>query len=284
MSSKINKSSKSVNSNNRVIAKKKYGQNFLQDENVLNNIIDCSNLTKDVAVIEIGPGLGALTKKLCEAAGFVLAYEIDTDLIPILTNNLSEYNNYEIVNNDILKVDINDDINTKLTKYKYIYLVANLPYYITTPIILGLLSKTLKITKYVIMVQLEVAQRICGKPKTKDYNALSIVIGYKAKAKKEFNVSKNAFYPVPKVDSAVISINLYDKPLYDIKDEELFLKLIRLAFNQRRKTLLNNLINKYDRSLIIQCFNELRFKEDIRAEELSILDFVNLSNCITHLV
>ena len=195
---------KTLNDNN-LYAKKKFGQNFLKDQNILSNIISAADLDKDTLVIEIGPGLGALTERLCQAAGFVLAYEIDSDLIPILNENLKEYDNFEIINKDILEVNINEDINEYKIDFKKISLVANLPYYITTPIILGLLSKTDLIKKYIMMMQVEVADRICGKPKTKDYNALSIAIGYRAKATKCFNVPRTVFIPEPNVDSAVIS-------------------------------------------------------------------------------
>lgn len=282
MLSQVNKNSVREELNkNKIQAKKKFGQNFLSDENILNNIIKSADLDKDTAVIEVGPGLGALTKKLCKAAGFVLAYEIDSDLIPVLKTNLVEYTNYEVINQDILTVDINDAISTKLSNYEKIYLVANLPYYITTPIILGLLSQTKLIRRYVMMMQLEVAQRICGVPKTKDYNALSIVIGYQAKASKEFNVPRTVFIPEPNVDSAVVRLDLFDEPKYSIMDEKYFLELIRLSFIQRRKTLVNNLGTQMEKPFIYQMLRDLGIKDGVRAEELAISDFVNISNYIT---
>jgi len=270
---------KTLNENN-LYAKKKFGQNFLTDQNILSNIVDSANIDKDTFVIEIGPGLGALTERLCDKAGFVLAYEIDSDLLPVLNKNLSEYNNYEIINKDILEVDINEDINKYKKDYKNITLVANLPYYITTPIILGLLSKTSLIRKYVMMMQVEVADRICGKPKTKDYNALSIAIGYRAKATKCFNVPRTVFVPAPNVDSAVITLDLYDNPPFKAKDEELFFKLIREAFSQRRKTLINNLSNVYSKELINKMLMEFNIKLNVRSEELDISDFVKFSDYI----
>ena len=268
--------------NNNLDAKKKFGQNFLTDQNILLSICDASELDKETAVIEIGPGLGSLTEHLCNKAGFVLCYEIDKDLIPILNDNLKEYNNYLVINEDILDIDINEDINKYLKDYKKIYVVANLPYYITTPIILGLLSKTKLITRYVLMMQLEVADRICGKPKTKDYNALSIAVGYRCNAKKMFKVPRTVFIPSPNVDSAVIRLDLYENPLYNAINEEHFFKFIREAFSQRRKTLINNLSIYYNKEFILKMLNDNNIKTTVRAEELSINDFVLLDNYIIH--
>lgn len=265
---------------NKLYAKKKFGQNFLTDQNILSNIVESANIDQNTLVIEIGPGLGALTERLCQNAGFVLAYEIDSDLLPILNDNLKEFDNYEIINKDILEVDINNDINEYKKDSNNVVLVANLPYYITTPIILGLLSKTTLIKKYVMMMQVEVADRICGKPKTKDYNALSIAVGYRAKATKCFNVPRTVFIPEPNVDSAVISLDLYDNPPFKAKDDELFFKLIREAFGQRRKTLINNLSNIYSKDLITKMLNEFDIKLNVRSEELSIEDFVKFSDYI----
>lgn len=282
MSNQISKNTvKEELSKNKLQAKKKFGQNFLSDANILGNIVSSADLNKRIAVIEVGPGLGALTSRLCKAAGYVLAYEIDSDLIPILKNNLTKYDNYEIINQDILTVDINEAIDKLLVNFDDVYLVANLPYYITTPIILGLLSATKRIKRYVMMMQLEVAQRICGTPKTKDYNALSIVIGYRATAKLEFKVPRTVFIPEPNVDSAVIRLDLFEEPKYQIIDEPFFLELIRLAFAQRRKTLVNNLGTKLEKPYILKMLNTLGFKESIRSEELSISDFVNISNYIS---
>ena len=265
---------------NKLYAKKKFGQNFLTDQNILSNIVDSANIDNNTLVIEIGPGLGALTERLCQKAGFVLAYEIDSDLLPILDKNLEEFNNYNIINKDILEVDINEDINKYKNNLENVVLVANLPYYITTPIILGLLSKTTLIKKYIMMMQLEVADRICGKPKTKDYNALSIAVGYRAKATKCFNVPRTVFVPEPNVDSAVISLDLYDIPPFKANNEDLFFKLIREAFNQRRKTLINNLSSSYSKELINKMLLNFNIKPNVRSEELGIDDFVNFSNYI----
>jgi len=258
--------------------KKKFGQNFLTDQNILSEIIDAADLNSKTAVIEIGPGLGSLTERLVEKAGFVLCYEIDKEVIPLLKNNLISYNNYDVINKDILDVDINEDINKYLKDFENIYVVANLPYYITTPIILGLLSKTDKIDRYVMMMQKEVADRICGKPKTKDYNALSIAIQYRCEAKKINNVPRTVFIPAPNVDSAIIRLDKYKEKVYEAKDEKFFFEFIRLCFNQRRKTLINNLSIKFEKDLILKMLKEFNIKENVRSEELEINDFIKLSD------
>ena len=260
--------------------KKKFGQNFLTDQNILSEIINAADLNENVAVIEIGPGLGSLTERLVSKAGFVLCYEIDKEVIPLLKNNLIGYNNYDVVNKDILDVDINEDINKYLKNYKNIYVVANLPYYITTPIILGLLSKTDKIDRYVMMMQKEVADRICGKPETKDYNALSIAIQYRCEAKKVTNVPRTVFIPEPNVDSAIIRLDKYENKKYEANDEEFFFEFIRLCFNQRRKTLVNNLSIKYNKESILNMLKAFNIKENVRSEELAINDFIKLSDYI----
>ena len=203
---------------NNLQAKKKFGQNFLTDQNILTSIVDSASITKNDAVIEIGPGLGSLTERLCDVAGFVLCYEIDKDLIPVLENNLSSFSNYKILNKDILEVNIDNDIDTYLKDYENVYVVANLPYYITTPIIFKLLTTTNKIKRLVMMMQLEVALRICGKPRTKDYNALSIAIQYRCFATKVCNVPRTVFIPAPNVDSAVVRLDIYDEKKYNVKN------------------------------------------------------------------
>jgi len=266
--------------NNNIKAKKKFGQNFLKDQSILNNIVLKSEIDKDTLVIEIGPGLGSLTELLCEKAGFVLAYEIDSDLIPILNNNLDKYDNYEIINKDILEVDINEDIKKYQKNFKNIYLVANLPYYITTPIILGMLSKTDKIKRYVMMMQKEVADRLTSKPKTKDYAAITLAIIYRGIAKTVINVPRTSFIPEPNVDSSVVRLDLYDNKKYFPKSEELFFDIAKLAFTQRRKTLINNLGSKYPKEFINKMLIDLDYKLSVRAEELDILDFIKISDYI----
>ena len=270
-------------SNNNLRAKKKFGQNFLINQDILNGIVSRSLIDKNTLAIEVGPGLGSLTEHLCENAGYVLAYEIDTELLPILDENLSKFSNKTIINKDILDVDIEDDIKKYKGDLENVYMVANLPYYITTPIILGTLEKTKMIRKYTLMVQLEVADRICGKPKTKDYNALSIAIGYRAKAVKVLDVNRKNFMPAPNVDSAVIRLDLYDNPPYTAKNEEHFFRFIRECFTQRRKTLVNNLCqaNNYNKDKVLEMLKALNIKESVRSEELSIEDFVKMSDYLS---
>ena len=265
---------------NELFAKKKFGQNFLTDQNILSSIVKSSNIDKDTLVIEVGPGLGSLTEHLCLNAGYVLAYEIDSELIPILKKNLSDFNNFEVINKDILEVNINEDIALYQKGFKNVALVANLPYYITTPIVLGLLEKTDKIKSYTMMMQLEVANRICGNAKTKEYNALSIAIQYRAIAKKCFNVPRTVFIPSPNVDSAVIHLDLYKELPYKALNEELFFSFVRLAFNQRRKTFINNISQKYDKEFALKMLNHFSIKENVRSEELTVKDFVMLSDYI----
>jgi 16S rRNA (adenine1518-N6/adenine1519-N6)-dimethyltransferase len=271
-----------VLNDNNLYAKKKFGQNFLTDQNILNSITDSAEITKEDLVIEIGPGLGSLTEKLVNKAGFVLCYEIDDELIPVLKQNLKDYKNFEVVNKDILEVDINEDIDKYKGEFKNVYVVANLPYYITTPIILGLLSATDNITRYVMMMQLEVAQRITGKPSTKDYNALSIAIQYRATAKTVVKVPRTVFIPEPNVDSAVVRLDLYKEKPYQAKDEKFFFKLIREAFSQRRKTLANNLSSIMNKEKTYEMLKQLNIKESVRSEELSIEDFISISDYITN--
>ena len=262
--------------------KKQFGQNFLTDSHILEKIVEASEVTKKDAVIEIGPGLGALTEVLCEQAGFVLAYEIDKALLPILEQNLKAFSNYKILNQDILKANILSDISLYLEKYNTIYLVANLPYYITTPILTGLLSQKLPISRYVMMMQLEVADRICGKPSTKDYNALSLWIEYRALAKKIMKVPRTVFIPSPNVDSAVVRLDVYkDPPMYCENERALFF-VIQGAFAQRRKTLENNLSLKYDKKFVQNMLLSLCLSLKCRAEELTLSDFIKITDYITH--
>ena len=254
---------KIINENDFYI-KKKFGQNFIIDQNVLNAIVDASLIDKDTCVVEIGPGLGSLTEILIKRAKKVMSFEIDKDLIPILNHNLGQYDNFILVNEDISKK---------------IALVANLPYYITTPIILKLLSETTRIKTYTMMMQDEVANRICSKPDVKDYNALSVCIQYRALSSKVLNISRNIFVPKPNVDSAVIRLELFDAPPYKAKDEDFFFKLIRDAFCQRRKTLVNNLKQTgYDKTVVLDALTYLGLPEAIRSEALNVEEFVKLSD------
>jgi len=270
---------KKIIEDNKFHIKKKYGQNFLTDKKILEKIVDSANISSNTGVIEIGPGLGALTYKLCEKAKQVLAYEIDSDLIPILNENLKEFNNLTILNQDILEADVSKDIKAYFSECSEVIVVANLPYYITTPILLSLLQN-IHINRYIVMMQLEVADRICGKTQTKDYNSLSITIQYQASCKKLFKVPRTVFNPAPNVDSAVIEIDVYKEIKHKPRNESFFFDVVRSSFAQRRKTLINNLINRFgpEKEKFIKILNKLNIKENARSEELSVDDFVNLAD------
>jgi len=271
----------SIIKENDFFIKKKFGQNFLIDQNILNNIVNSATIDETCDVIEIGPGLGSLTEIIASKARRVLCYEIDKDLIPILNKNLASFDNINIINNDVLKQNVDKDIDTYFPDTKKVVLIANLPYYITTPIILGLLEQTTKIREYVMMMQEEVADRICSKPDVKDYNALSIAIQYRATASKVLRVSRNVFVPAPNVDSAVIRLDLFDKPMYHPINEDKYFKLVRGAFAQRRKTLVNNLSQMgYNKEAIYKALESLGLDKAIRSEALTVKEFVELSNIL----
>ena len=217
---------------------KKFGQNFLIDAHVINKIISAADITKDDCVLEIGPGIGTMTQYLAESAGQVVAVEIDKNLLPILDETLAEYDNVTIINDDILKVDINKIVEER-NGGRPIKVVANLPYYITTPIIMGLFEKHVPLLSVTVMVQKEVADRMQVGPGTKDYGALSLAVQYYAEPYIVANVPPNCFIPRPGVGSAVIRLNRYQEPPVKVKDEQLMFRLIRASFNQRRKTLQN---------------------------------------------
>ena len=262
---------------------KKFGQNFLIDTHVLEKIIEESGITKDDFVLEIGPGIGTMTQYLCENAREVAAVEIDKNLIPILEDTLSDYRNVTVINQDILKLDI-PALAKEKNDGKPIKVVANLPYYITTPIIMGLFESHVPIDSITIMVQKEVADRMQVGPGTKDYGALSLAVQYYAKPEIVANVPPNCFMPRPKVGSAVIKLTRYEKPPVDVKDEGLMFRLIRASFNQRRKTLVNGIRNSGDFSLskeeIEDVFNRCDLPLNIRGEALTLEQFAMLANCI----
>lgn len=254
--------------------KKKFGQNFIIDENIIKCIIDKSNIDKDTLVIEIGPGAGSLTSFLVQNAGFVLCYEIDTTLTPILNENLKNKENYKIIYEDFLKADI----VSELSKYDYkkIYVVANLPYYITTPIVVKLIEDKIDIDKIVIMVQKEVGNRFKAKPNSKDYSSLSIFINYYFDVQKIMDVSKNVFIPKPNVDSIVILMEKR-KSKISVNNETLFFKLIRDSFKQKRKTLRNNL-KDYDLQKIERILNNEEYSLSSRAEQIPMEVFIKIVN------
>ena len=261
---------------------KKFGQNFLIDSNILESIVSAADITKDDFVLEIGPGIGTMTQYLCEAARQVVAVEIDKMLIPILKDTLSEYDNVEVINQDVLKLDIKALAQEK-NKEKPIKVVANLPYYITTPIIMGLFESKVPIESITIMVQKEVADRMQTGPGSKDYGALSLAVQYYADAKVQLNVSASCFMPRPNVDSAVIKLTAHEKPVVDV-DETLMFKVIRASFNQRRKTLVNGLKNSseldYTKEEIVQAIKAIGKEENIRGEKLTLEEFAALSNSL----
>ena len=254
--------------------KKKYGQNFIQDQNIINNIVKYANVDYDTLVIEIGPGGGALTIKLSEVAGRVVCYEIDESLKNLLDIKLRKLDNVKVIYKDFLKADIECDINDY--KYKKIYVIANLPYYITTPIIMRLIESKINIDKIVVMVQKEVGDRFSAKPNNKDYNSLSIFLEYYFKIKKVMDVSRNVFYPKPNVDSIVIELQRREDKIY-VKNEELFFKVIKDAFKYKRKNIRNNL-KEYDLDKILDILNKYGYDLNVRAEALSINIFADIAN------
>lgn len=262
---------------------KKFGQNFLIDTHVLEKIIDAAGITGEDFVLEIGPGIGTMTQYLCEHARAVAAVEIDRNLIPILGDTLSEYNNVEVINEDILKVDIRELAESK-NNGKPIKVVANLPYYITTPIIMGLFESKVPIDSITIMVQKEVADRMQSGPGSKDYGALSLAVQYYARPEIVANVPPNCFMPRPNVGSAVIRLTRHEQPPVEVEDEQLMFRLIRASFNQRRKTLANGLNNALDihlsKELIQESILDLGVPVNVRGEALTLEQFARLSNII----
>ena len=262
---------------------KKFGQNFLIDPHVLDKIIEAAEVTKDDFVLEIGPGIGTMTQYLCEAAREVVAVEIDTNLIPILKDTLSAYDNVEVLNQDILKVDI-ASLAKERNNDRPIKVVANLPYYITTPIIMGLFESHVPIDSITIMVQKEVADRMQEGPGSKEYGALSLAVQYYAKPEIVVNVPPSCFMPQPKVGSAVIRLTRHEEAPVQVENEKLMFQVIRASFNQRRKTLANGLNNfgsfGLSKEEIQSCIEELGVPVNIRGEALSLEQFAELSNII----
>lgn len=260
---------------------KKYGQNFLIDTHVLDKIIGAAEIGRDDFVLEIGPGIGTMTQYLAEAAREVVAVEIDTKLIPILEDTLKAYDNVTVLNEDILKVDIRKIAEEK-NGGKPIKVVANLPYYITTPIIMGLFESEVPLDSITVMVQKEVADRMQVGPGTKDYGALSLAVQYYAEPYIVANVPPNCFMPRPNVGSAVIRLTLHENPPTTVKDESLMFRIIRASFNQRRKTLLNGLNNSPEiaatKEQIQTAFEKLGFPANVRGETLTLKEFAALAD------
>lgn len=255
--------------------KKAFGQNFIKEKSVIYNIVDKADIKEDSLVIEIGPGAGALTKELVKKASFVLSYEIDERLKAYLTEEFKE-KNIEFIFEDFLKRNVKEDI--KKYNYKNIYVIANLPYYITTPIITKIIEEKLDVEKIVVMVQKEVGDRFAALPSSKEYNSLTVYLNYYFNIKKLFVVSRNVFVPKPNVDSIVISLNKKENK-YELKDEHLFFRVVRDSFKYKRKTLRNNL-KTYDLIKIEEVLNSYHFDLNVRAEQLSLEIFIAISNAL----
>ena len=268
------------------VFQKRFGQNFLIDTHVLDRIIGASEITKDDFVLEIGPGIGTMTQYLAEAAREVTAVEIDDALIPILQDTLKEWDNVSVIHGDILKTDIKEIADEK-NQGKPIKVVANLPYYITTPIIMGLFESHVPVESITVMVQKEVADRMQTGPGSKDYGALSLAVQYYANPEIVANVPPNCFMPRPKVGSAVIKLTRHKEMPVEVQDEKLMFRLIRASFNQRRKTLSNSLKNSqeldYTKEQVEQCIQAAGLPGNIRGEALDLGKFAELANAFSNL-
>lgn len=265
----------------KIKANKSLGQNFLVDEKVLDAIVVSSEISKDDLVIEIGPGLGTLTRYLLEKAGKVICIELDKKMVGILNDRFSLYDNFEIINNDVLKVDLNKLIEEKRENFKDIKIVANLPYYITTPIVMKLIESNLNVRTITVMIQKEVAERLIAIPGTKEAGAITYSVYYRCKGEKVLEVLNDSFIPRPDVTSEVIKLTLREKPQVSVDNEKIMFHLIKSAFMQRRKTLLNSLtnagafMNKRQGEEILQ---KLKLDTNIRAENLSLQNFADIAN------
>lgn len=265
--------------------KKSLGQNFLIDPNILRRITETAELTKETGAIEIGPGIGALTEHVARSAGKVVAFEIDQRLLPILSDTLSPYDNVKIIHEDVLKADVAQIVEQEFTDFEQLMVVANLPYYVTTPIIMKLLEEKVPIKGMVIMLQKEVADRISAKPGTKEYGSLSIAIQYYMTAETAFIVPKTVFMPQPNVDSAVIKLLKREKPAVEVTNEQFFFTVTRASFAQRRKTILNNLTNqlpqgKEKKESVIEALSQAEIEPLRRGESLSLEEFARLANAL----
>lgn len=264
-------------------ANKSLGQNFLISQEVIDGIINCSEISKEDVIIEIGPGLGTLTKYLLERAGHVICIELDKKMITILEDRFSLYNNLEIINKDVLKVDLNSKISDikRISKIKNVKIVANLPYYITTPIIMKLLEDNLDIQSITVMIQKEVADRLIATPGEKQAGAITYTVYYYCESKKILEVPSNSFIPEPEVTSEVIKLNIRKEPIINVKDKNQMFKVIKNAFMQRRKTLLNGLTNTKvfeNKEKGVEILKKIGLNENVRAEELTLEQFAKISD------
>ncbi|HGC8163618.1 TPA: 16S rRNA (adenine(1518)-N(6)/adenine(1519)-N(6))-dimethyltransferase RsmA [Streptococcus agalactiae] len=265
--------------------KKSFGQNFLTDTNILQKIVDTAEIDKGVNVIEIGPGIGALTEFLAENAAEVMAFEIDDRLIPILADTLARFDNVQVVNQDILKADLQTQIQAFKNPDLPIKVVANLPYYITTPILMHLIESKIPFAEFVVMMQKEVADRISAMPNTKAYGSLSIAVQYYMTAKVSFIVPRTIFVPAPNVDSVILKMVRRDQPVVSVQDEDFFFRVSKVAFVHRRKTLWNNLTSHFGKSedtkaKLEKALEIAKIKPSIRGEALSIPDFASLADAL----
>ncbi|EMP69043.1 16S rRNA (adenine(1518)-N(6)/adenine(1519)-N(6))-dimethyltransferase RsmA [Streptococcus mutans] len=265
--------------------KKSFGQNFLTDTNILQKIVDTAEIDKTVNVIEIGPGIGALTEFLAENAAEVMAFEIDDRLVPILADTLRDFDNIKVVNEDILKSDLQTRIKEFANPDLPIKVVANLPYYITTPILMHLIESKIPFAEFVVMMQKEVADRISAQPNTKAYGSLSIAVQYYMTAKVAFIVPRTVFVPAPNVDSAILKMTRREQPLVQVQDEDFFFRVGKAAFVHRRKTLWNNLTSHFGKSKEVkvkleQALEAADIKPSIRGEALTITDFARLADAL----
>lgn len=265
--------------------KKSFGQNFLTDTNILQKIVDTAEIDKNVNVIEIGPGIGALTEFLAENAAEVMAFEIDDRLIPILDDTLRDFDNVKVINEDILKSDLQSRIKEFANPDLPIKVVANLPYYITTPILMHLIESKIPFAEFVVMMQKEVADRISAEPNTKAYGSLSIAVQYYMTAKVAFVVPRTVFVPAPNVDSAILKMTRREQPLVQVKDEDFFFRVSKIGFVHRRKTLWNNLTSHFGKAeetkaKLEKALEMAKIKSFIRGEALSIADFAKLADAL----
>lgn len=265
--------------------KKSFGQNFLTDTNILQKIVDTAEIDRGVNVIEIGPGIGALTEFLAEKAAEVMAFEIDDRLIPILADTLGRFDNVKVVNQDILKTDLQEQIQQFKNPDLPIKVVANLPYYITTPILMHLIESKIPFSEFVVMMQREVADRISAEPNTKAYGSLSIAVQYYMTAKVAFIVPRTVFVPAPNVDSAILKMVRREQPLVSVRDEDFFFKVSKASFVHRRKTLWNNLTNLFGKSeetkkKLEKALELAAIQPSIRGEALNIADFGRLADSL----
>ena len=265
--------------------KKSFGQNFLTDTNILQKIVDTAEIDKNVNVIEIGPGIGALTEFLAESAAEVMAFEIDARLVPILADTLRDFDNVTVVNQDILKVDLAQYIAEFKNPDLPIKVVANLPYYITTPILMHLIESGIPFSEFVVMMQREVADRISAQPNTKAYGSLSIAVQYYVTAKVAFIVPRTVFVPAPNVDSAILKMVRRDQPAVEVQDEKFFFKVSKVSFVHRRKTLWNNLTSHFGKSeetkaKLTAALEQAELSPSVRGEALTLADFARLADAL----